>query len=156
MIKTKNILHVCSKQCLTSNCETQCLTPKLSVTLLSRLSSTKVGFMVLQKKQEKQENCRDGAWKGRKRKRGNERRDANSFQGPEAPGLGTRRTPDPGAFLLASPSTHHSLRDLSTRKQLSSQQEGTKTNAGLLRQQSPAYCRIPAGPPVARPFVSIG
>ena len=53
MIKTKNILHVCSKQCLTSNCETQCLTPKLSVTLLSRLSSTKGGFLVLQKKNRK-------------------------------------------------------------------------------------------------------
>ena len=82
-------------------------TVRLRVLPLNFLSHYSQGLAVQKwdswcyKNREKQENCRDGAWKGRKRKRGDERRDANSSQDPDAPGLGTRRIHDPGPSGLA-------------------------------------------------------
>lgn len=71
-------------------------------------------------------------------------------QTPQDLGRYVYTTPD----LLASPSTHHSLRILAQGNRYLFNRKAN-TNARLLRQQSPAYCRTLAGAASGPPFVSI-
>lgn len=85
------------------------LTPKLSVTLRSRLSSTRKWDSWCYKKPGKTRKLQGRRLEREKKENEETRRGRELSQDPDAPGLGTlHTTPD----LLASPSTHHSLRIL--------------------------------------------